>query len=104
MFKKANFTLSGTGYLTKVTSHGCEMVAMINVINQFNLNAQCSDDIWVECLAREDRELLRVLADLGSFVDQKKTVILQFDIEYGEFRLRKISYGFICAHLVMPIA
>lgn len=84
MFTNAIFNLSGIGYLHDVIRKDDGVYAKINVIHRFNAGAQHSDDIWIDCIVKDDG-LLRVIGDLEYSLRKQKTVILQYDIQYLGF-------------------
>lgn len=84
MFSNVNFNLTGMGYLHDVIRGDGEVFAKINVIHKFNSGTQHSDDVWMNCLVK-DEKLLSLIDNLEMNLRKQKTVIVQFATQYIGF-------------------
>lgn len=83
MIKNVIFSLNGIGYLHDLIRKNDELYGRINVINKFNINAQRTDDVWIDVLIKED--FLPIMNELKSHLNFQRTVILHFSAEYDGF-------------------
>ncbi len=84
------FTINGTGYLCDVISSNNDLSIKLNVIHRFNAGINHSDDIWITSIV-EDEGLKHILKALKKSLDMKKTVILEFGMQYTT--LEHIQHG-----------
>jgi hypothetical protein len=84
MFENLNFNLKGTGYLCDIIHQDNSYAAKINVIHRFNSGVKHSDDIWINCIV-DDERLLHVISALKRSLDTRKTIIMEFEMQYISF-------------------
>jgi hypothetical protein len=81
------FCLSGVGYLHDISHQNDGMHAKINVINGFNSSLHNSDDIWIDCIIK-DNDVMQ-LTKFGRYLKANQIVIWEFDVQYYQVGMIK---------------